>query len=1099
MDQTELKEFETLANAIANPSAAGSSSGDYQKANEALNAYTSVLDNWDKIQSVLQLTQDPNALFFAAISLKNLFADNWTKVSKEKKIDIVSFCIEFLKEKGPDCKREVLNAVIMLMVKVAKLSWFDDQSHQDSIKMILGLLGLSIGHCFIGVLALEQMIIEMTYINKGKTLIQSRRISVSFRDKFLLSIFGTVISLLNELQPKISANNSGPDSEIIRQALFHCCSLAHKCLNFEFLGVLLDETILESIGTHFPLSWRDTIENFDNTKAFFAIVQTPTLTEDTYILALQSLGELASCRITIFENATKRKEFVHNFARSLSELIKNQSEFFCSSRSISRHYIKLFHKFEMNFQVRSFGPKSDDGKLALRNYLSDLAEFTILVIKSGQSYLREIAIYLLATWNRINIEAKSEPGISTKIQEIVVTFIEQSISDLSDDQEEEDDEHFNEKELKNLTQRFETIAITCDIHISPVYNCLNEGLTFLMERYSQELENNNQELLELIEKRFAWVIRVVCAMMNRGFAPKYPAPDSNEPKPEGQDECDACIKIIDIIKKNVELNLSQTHKMSELFELAALSFMSIFRSSILCDARVIAKCISEDQEETTFNTGCSYLRIAGIFDSKDILGVVEIFFKKIILNLFTESKPIIEQNISMMNTFVQSSETRKYLMALETTQDLMENHFTKYAVLNTLETVIYLRKFYKVLSIFWEVNDHVDNFYNYMKPVTEFIRNLLEQSPSDLALKKEDILRALEILNGVSCGFKQPEAFNKFYIWFNQGPSKIIHLVFENFCDDKIILKSAFRLMKSLLDNSSSRFKPQFCYINGFMMFKEFSEIIMQYFNYVNMYIGVQITGDKYDDKYEFINLGICILGNLIAGNYINFSILEYYNDTTFIDLCKVIMTLITTQDHGELASFKSLCKNSYKIMEDFLKHHSDMMVRHFEPSLTIKVIEFILLGLMTENNNKGRCCNALRDLISHIYASRNILLKEIEEILKIEEPIFKEILKTLLTTVIYEEHKVIWVFQKPLFPTIVLNGRENYEIVKNEIISNETSPELRSKIDEELSQLCNDVFIDSSIDYEHGSPNEISLSKANKDKFTTNFSRFKNSLIKFK
>eukprot|EP00344_Euplotes_crassus_P010965 CAMPEP_0197015706 /NCGR_PEP_ID=MMETSP1380-20130617/75300_1 /TAXON_ID=5936 /ORGANISM="Euplotes crassus, Strain CT5" /LENGTH=52 /DNA_ID=CAMNT_0042441837 /DNA_START=1 /DNA_END=159 /DNA_ORIENTATION=- len=52
---------------------------------------------------------------------------------------------------------------------------------------------------------------------------------------------------------------------------------------------MLDDTLQESIGTHFPLSWRETLQNFDNTGAFFAVAQTPTLTEETYILALQSL------------------------------------------------------------------------------------------------------------------------------------------------------------------------------------------------------------------------------------------------------------------------------------------------------------------------------------------------------------------------------------------------------------------------------------------------------------------------------------------------------------------------------------------------------------------------------------------------------------------------------------------------------------------------------------------------------------------------------------------------------------------------------------------------------------------------------------------
>jgi len=130
------------------------------------------------------------------------------------------------------------------------------------------------------------------------------------------------------------------------------------------------------------------------------------------------------------------------------------------------------------------------------------------------------------------------------------------------------------------------------------------------------------------------------------------------------------------------------------------------------------------------------------------------------------------------------------------------------------------------------------------------------------------------------------------------------------------------------------------------------------------------------------------------------------------------------------------------------------MMIRRFEPTLIIKMIEITLLGLMTENENKGSCCNALKDLITYLYVSRNKLQSEIANLLAVEGSIFKEILKTLLTTVIYEEHRIIWVFQKPLFPTIILNGKDNYEAVKRELLENEPNEELRNKIELELTNL---------------------------------------------
>ena len=69
-----------------------------------------------------------------------------------------------------------------------------------------------------------------------------------------------------------------------------------------------------------------------------------------------------------------------------------------------------------------------------------------------------------------------------------------------------------------------------------------------------------------------------------------------------------------------------------------------------------------------------------------------------------------------------------------------------------------------------------------------------------------------------------------------------------------------------------------------------------------------------------------------------------------------MVFTLITMQDHKEYSSFTKLTVTTYNMIEAFLKHHIPLMMRHFEPALIVKTIEFTLLGLMTENENKGSC-----------------------------------------------------------------------------------------------------------------------------------------------
>jgi transcriptional regulatory protein LevR len=274
------------------------------------------------------------------------------------------------------------------------------------------------------------------------------------------------------------------------------------------------------------------------------------------------------------------------------------------------------------------------------------------------------------------------------------------------------------------------------VHIQSAFSRLDEGLQFLMSKYEQELEKNNEEVIQIIEKRFAWTLRVVTGLVNLGYSPKK-AEDGTIP---GPGEYDVCIKIIEVIRLNVQLSIDQTRKMDEILELAILSFITTLRSNVLADPRVVNKVIEKD-DDTGIYKADSYARIADKLSSKDILDIVEIFFKKMILNFFSDSEAIVEQNLEMLKTFVGSPGTQKFLLRLETTDDLLENHFTKYVFLNSESMYRHLSGFYKVLTMFWDVNDTIEKFYKYMKPCSDFIKNLLNQDSNTLVQSKSDVLR----------------------------------------------------------------------------------------------------------------------------------------------------------------------------------------------------------------------------------------------------------------------------------------------------------------------------------------------------------------------
>ena len=81
--------------------------------------------------------------------------------------------------------------MILLLAKIAKLAWFDDADVKNGlIPEVTKLLEMSsIHHKLIGLQALDQIVVEMTYMTKMKNLSLNRRVSLSFRDSALNVIY----------------------------------------------------------------------------------------------------------------------------------------------------------------------------------------------------------------------------------------------------------------------------------------------------------------------------------------------------------------------------------------------------------------------------------------------------------------------------------------------------------------------------------------------------------------------------------------------------------------------------------------------------------------------------------------------------------------------------------------------------------------------------------------------------------------------------------------------------------------------------------------------------------------------------------------------
>jgi hypothetical protein len=80
--------------------------------------------------------------------------------------------------------------IIMIIAKVAKMSWFDHPEIQGIVQNLFKMQSMNSERLMLlSLTALNDLIIEMSYVHKVKNLNINRRISLSFRDSQLYPIF----------------------------------------------------------------------------------------------------------------------------------------------------------------------------------------------------------------------------------------------------------------------------------------------------------------------------------------------------------------------------------------------------------------------------------------------------------------------------------------------------------------------------------------------------------------------------------------------------------------------------------------------------------------------------------------------------------------------------------------------------------------------------------------------------------------------------------------------------------------------------------------------------------------------------------------------
>ena len=183
------------------------------------------------------------------------------------------FLVNLLATKGLSLEEFAIKGVVQVICRITKFGWFDAG---DGMKQIVSstsqFLQHTVRHCIIGLRILNDLVMEMNYKNKNRSMTQHRKVAVSFRDASLFQVFEISLSMLNQVATRsidLSALRPDEASVVEDKIIDESLALVTACMNFDFLGSNPDEDGADATSVQVPATWRERLQSGSTLRVLF--------------------------------------------------------------------------------------------------------------------------------------------------------------------------------------------------------------------------------------------------------------------------------------------------------------------------------------------------------------------------------------------------------------------------------------------------------------------------------------------------------------------------------------------------------------------------------------------------------------------------------------------------------------------------------------------------------------------------------------------------------------------------------------------------------------------------------------------------------------
>ncbi|CAI7818815.1 unnamed protein product [Closterium sp. NIES-54] len=366
---------------------------------------------------------------------------------------------------------------------------------------------------------------------------------------------------------------------------------------------------------------------------------------------------------------------------------------------------------------------------------------------------------------------------------------------------------------------------------------------------------------------------------------------------------------------------------------------------------------------------------------------------------------------------------------------------------------------------------------------TEPVFVKLESMP-DASFRTEPVKFALiglfRDLRGITMATNSRRTFGLLFDWLYPAHMPLILRTAQFWSDTPAVTTPLLKFFAEFVVNKTQRLTFDSSSPNGILLFREASKLVVTYGKHA---LAMPTGAHPYTTKYKGVWIALTVLTRALAGNYVNFGVMELYGDTALPDALDVALKLCLSIPLPEIMAFRKLARAYFAFLE-VLCHNHTLVIINLPTATFSHLVGSLDTGLKClDVSISSQCASAVDNLAAYYFnnvtagdAPSSPAALTIAQHLAECPTLFPEILKTLFEIVLFEDCANQWSLSRPMLSLILVN-EQLYNDLKMQILSSQPSDQ-RPRIAECFDKLMADVG--------------RNLDPKNRDKFTQNLTIFR-------